>query len=136
MWCIWYGTSAIEYPSSVHLKKNGLRISLFLCIFPLLLFVPAQPAPTLFLSLQLCYDLVEYLRDKKMFCISESFYTNISHILFWPQNNLCEFTTWEHNFKKWFCTKKKGVLESHFEGFCYKKINLTWFCIRNSIYKH
>ena len=27
---------------------------------------------------------------------------------FWLQNNLCEFITQEHKFKRWFYTKKQG----------------------------
>ena len=34
--------------------------------------------------------------------------TNISHN-FLTKNNLCEITTQEQKFKKWFCTQKTGL---------------------------
>ena len=44
---------------------------------------------------------------------------------FWrPHNNLCEFTTLEHKFKRWLCTQKP-VWNVRFKEFWYTKINLT-----------
>ena len=39
-------------------------------------------------------------------CIPGSFNNNISHKFFKINNNLCEFTTQENKFKRWFCTHK------------------------------
>ena len=44
-------------------------------------------------------------------------------------NNLCKFKKLEQNFKKWFCTYSKLVLNVRFKDFWYAKINLTqiWY---------
>ena len=60
-------------------------------------------------------------------CIPESFNNNILHH-FLIQNNLCEFTTLEHKFNRWFCTKHL-VLNVYYKDFWYTKTNLNqiWY---------
>ena len=42
------------------------------------------------------------------------------HTSFWLQNYLWEFTSWDHKFKRWYCSNSKV----RFKVFCYAKINL------------
>ena len=65
-----------------------------------------------------------FKKNRNNVFIQESFKTNISHQIFdyklrtYVLNNLCEFTTQEYKFKRWFCTIKP-ILNVRFKDFLY-----------------
>ena len=65
------------------------------------------------INLVIIYTIVRFLDNTKiskqisnLFFLYQKTLIRTFHTSFRLQNNLCEFTTREHKFKRWFCNKK------------------------------